>query len=128
MKTGDGQVTDISTDNDIIIRCLPLAKHYDNAILLCRETLRLVASANLLQQKPIRQFDDLANHVFLPQVTRPQLWEQFKTHHDIAFPMDFYGVGFEHFYLSLEAVRNQLGLALLPDFMVDDLLADQVAI
>ncbi|MDV5172167.1 LysR substrate-binding domain-containing protein [Photobacterium rosenbergii] len=126
LKTGDGMVNDISTDNDIIIRCLPLAKHYENATLLCYESLRLVASANLLQLRPIRHIDDLANHVFLPQVTRPQLWEQFRTHHDIAFPMDFYGVGFEHFYLSLEAVRNQLGLALLPDFMVDDLIAEQL--
>ncbi|PSW08530.1 LysR family transcriptional regulator [Photobacterium rosenbergii] len=125
LKTGDGMVNDISTDNDIIIRCLPLANHYENATLLCRENLRLVASAKLLQQRPIRHLDDLADHLYLPQVTRPQLWEQFKTHHGIDFPMAFYGVGFEHFYLSLEAVRNQLGLALLPDFMVDDLIAEQ---
>ena len=126
LKTGDGLVNDISSDNDIIIRCLPLARHYENATLLCRENLRLVSSAKLLQKKPIRHFDDLANHVFLPQVTRPQLWEQFKTHHNIAFPMEFYGVGFEHFYMSLEAVKNQLGLALLPDFMVDGSIAEQV--
>ncbi|KHT58333.1 LysR family transcriptional regulator [Photobacterium gaetbulicola] len=122
LKTGDGLVNDLSGDNDIVIRCLPLAKHYDNATLLCRENLRLVASAALLRQQPIRDIDDLAKHVFLPQVTRPQLWEQFRIHHKITYPMEFYGVGFEHFYMSLEAVKNQQGLALLPDFMVDDLI------
>ncbi|MCQ1059803.1 LysR substrate-binding domain-containing protein [Photobacterium sp. DNB23_23_1] len=123
LKTGDGPVQDISNENDIVIRCLPLAKYYENATLLCRENLRLVASAELLRKTPIRHSDDLAKHVFLPQVTRPQLWEQFKTHHDIEFPMAFYGVGFEHFYMSLAAVECQQGLALLPDFMVEGLIA-----
>ncbi|MGR5063358.1 LysR substrate-binding domain-containing protein [Photobacterium sp. DNB22_13_2] len=125
LKTGDGPVQDISNENDIVIRCLPLAKYYENATLLCRENLRLIVSAELLRKTPIRYSDDLAKHVFLPQVTRPQLWEQFKTHQNIEFPMEYHGVGFEHFYMSLAAVRSQQGLALLPDFMVDGLIASK---
>ncbi|PSW20737.1 LysR family transcriptional regulator [Photobacterium sanctipauli] len=118
LKTGDGALHDISGENDIVIRCLPLAKHYENATLLCRERLKLVASKALVKSAPIQCYADLGKHVFLPQVTRPQLWEQLKSQHYIEDNIEFYGVGFEHFYMSLEAVKHQQGLALLPDFMV----------
>ncbi|MBL4832314.1 MAG: LysR family transcriptional regulator [Aliivibrio sp.] len=125
IKTHTGTVRAAPGENDIIISCLPLAKHYENAKLLCQETLKLVGSPSLLSRKPIRKIDDFKHHHFLSQVTRPHLWEQFKSDQQLSNPMEYYGVGFEHFYMSLEAVNNQYGLALLPDFMVNPLIEQQ---
>ncbi|MGF1699414.1 LysR substrate-binding domain-containing protein [Photobacterium makurazakiensis] len=125
LKTGDGPVNDVSGENDIIIRCLPISKHYENATLMYKETLLLVGSSELLSKKPITSMTDLNKHVLLPQVTRPHLWEQFKATYQLDGNMAYYGVGFEHFYMSLEAVKNHRGLSLLPDFMVEHLIEQQ---
>jgi DNA-binding transcriptional LysR family regulator len=122
VTTGDGPVKNSSGDQDVFIRCLPLSHHYDHAQLLRREKLLLVASPELLSQKPIVSRDDLAEHLFIPQVTRPQLWEQFKAEQELVFEPRYCQVGYEHFYLSLEAVLHRRGLSLLPDFMVLPLL------
>jgi DNA-binding transcriptional LysR family regulator len=122
IRTGDGPLRTVNSNDDIVIRCLPIAQHYQNAHLLRRECLRLVGSSELLNKKPIKVLTDLKQHYFLSHVTRPQLWEQFKNSEQIGHTLNFYGVGFEHFFMSLEAVRTQAGLALLPDFMVDSLI------
>ncbi len=125
IKTGDGPLRTVNSDDDIIIRCLPIAQHYQNAHLLRQESLRLVGSSTLLTRKPIKVLTDLKQHYFLPHVTRPQLWQQFKNSEQVQHTLNFYGVGFEHFFMSLEAVKSNAGLALLPDFMVDSLIANQ---
>ncbi|MCJ2377674.1 LysR family transcriptional regulator [Vibrio sp. ZSDZ34] len=125
IRTGDGPLRTVNSDDDIVIRCLPIAQHYKNAHLLRSESLRLVGSSTLLTQKPITVINDLKQHDFLSHVTRPQLWEQFKSSEQIQHTLNFYGVGFEHFFMSLEAVRAHAGLALLPDFMVDGLVERQ---
>lgn len=118
IKTGDGMVKNSNNDHDVFIRCLPLSQHYEHATLLQKETLLLVVSPTLMKKKPIRIKDDLNKHHFIPQVTRPQLWEQFKNELELSFEPDYRRVGYEHFYMSLTAVTDNRGLALLPDFMV----------
>ncbi|MCF4173606.1 LysR substrate-binding domain-containing protein [Vibrio sp. McD22-P3] len=122
LKTGDGPIKGLNARSDIIIRCLPIATHYENATLLHIETLRLVGSTDLIERHPIRSHQDLEVHQFIPHITRPQLWEKFRNQFCPDTPMNFYGVGFEHFFMSLEAVKANCGLALLPDFMVDPLI------
>ena len=125
VKTGDGQVKGMNGDSDIFIRCLPIAKHYENATLLHKEKLLLVASTDWVRNKKIVNRDSFDKLILIPQITRPQLWEQFKKEQALTQNSCFYGVGFEHFYMSLEAVKNQRGTALLPDFMVQNLMHDQ---
>lgn len=123
IKTGDGPIRGLNTKSDIIIRCLPISAHYENSTLLTGENLLLVGSANLLSAHPITTLDDLTLHRFIPHITRPHLWEQFREQSSPKTPMTFYEVGFEHFFMSLEAVKNNTGLALVPDFMVAPLVA-----
>ncbi|GLO60759.1 LysR family transcriptional regulator [Vibrio sp. MACH09] len=118
VKTGDGMVKSINSDSDLYIRCLPLSKHYENASLLQKETLLLISANSQMNIDPEGGKTPLDDMVFIPQITRPQLWEQFKTEQQLPKLNRFYGVGFEHFYMSLEAVNNHGGVALLPDFMV----------
>ncbi|WCE30880.1 LysR family transcriptional regulator [Vibrio sp. SCSIO 43137] len=123
VKTGDGLIKNINGDSDLYIRCLPLSKHYENATLLRKEKLLLVAPASYSASKVGEP--QLESLPFIPQTTRPQLWEQFKAEHEISQNSRFYGVGFEHFYMSLEAVKKRSGMALLPDFMVNRQLREK---
>ncbi|MDG2933058.1 LysR substrate-binding domain-containing protein, partial [Vibrio parahaemolyticus] len=112
--TGDGNVKDSSNESDLHIRCLPLSTHYEYSHLLCEETLLLVGCTNA---PAIESVHAVSNYPFIPQITRPQLWEQFKTVYTVESPVTYQPVGVEHFYLACEAVRMGKGLALLPDFM-----------
>lgn len=120
VKTGDGQVKNINSECDLFIRCLPISKHYENASLLRKETLSFVVAKEWNGNQNLDSRERFDQFVFIPQVTRPQLWEQFKTEQNLPQTNRFYGVGFEHFYMSLEAVYNHCGAALLPDFMVEE--------
>jgi DNA-binding transcriptional LysR family regulator len=122
IKTGDGIIRRMDSDTEVMIRCLPISKHYENATMLQNENLILVASRALIEKEEISAENDLHKLMFLPQVTRPHLWPQFKKNKGLAFEFQYHSVGFEHFYMSLEAVKSGVGLALLPDFMVQDLI------
>ncbi|GAJ71959.1 LOW QUALITY PROTEIN: transcriptional regulator, LysR family [Vibrio sp. JCM 18904] len=114
---GDGNVKDSSNESDLHIRCLPLSTHYEYSHLLCEETLLLVGCTNA---PAIESVHAVSNYPFIPQITRPQLWEQFKTVYTVESPVTYQPVGFEHFYLAYEAVKMGKGLALLPDFMAQN--------
>ena len=122
IKTGDGLVKQMDSETEVVVRCLPISTHYDHASLLCKESLLLVASPQFVKQQSIKQLEDLQRAIYIPHVTRPHLWEQFKQELNIGFSLNFYHVAFEHFYLSLEAVKEGKGLAMLPDFMVRNML------
>ena len=122
IKTGDGIIKNTIGESDIAIRCLAISKHYENATLLRKEKLVLVASPKLLESKPIMKIEDIQDHASIFHITRPHLWEQFKKQKEITYNSRYSSTGFEHFYMSLEATKGGLGLALLPDFMVNKLL------
>ncbi|MEX3072359.1 LysR family transcriptional regulator [Vibrio alginolyticus] len=114
IRTGDGPIKNINNDSDISVRCLPLSNQHEYSQLLCEETLLLVGSAST---PSLKNKQAVCDYPFIPQTTRPQLWEQFKADHALNNPITYHTVGFEHFYLAYEAVRMEKGLALLPDFM-----------
>lgn len=122
IKTGDGIIKKTNGESDIAVRCLAISNHYENATLLRKEKLVLVASPKLLENKPIIKIEDIRDHTSIFHITRPRLWEQFKKQKQLTYNCRYSATGFEHFYMSLEAVKGGLGLALLPDFMVNKLL------
>lgn len=121
IKIGDGPVESSRNDCDLYVRCLPLSQHHDHAHFIMQESLRLIGSQQLLQHSPIVLKHDLLKHTLIPQVTRPQLWDLFITQQQLAHTPQYGKVGYEHFYMSLEGVKNHQGLALLPDFMISEL-------
>ncbi len=119
---GDGEVKHNPLQNDLYLRCLPLSKQHEHATFICEERLMLVASAESLRRRPITEVSHIACHQLIPQITRPQLWEQFLQQLRLNSAPSFSRIGFQHFYLSLAAVQCHQGLALLPDFMCRNLL------
>ncbi|MEH6473413.1 MAG: LysR family transcriptional regulator [Halopseudomonas sp.] len=117
IRAGDGYVNSKTLDADIAIRCLPLGDYADS-YLLAEERLLLIANAQQQQQSPLLGSADLARQTLIPHLTRPQLWSSLLAEQFVEAPSTLrFGAGFEHFYMTLEAVLHGMGLGLIPDFM-----------
>ncbi|WP_028024376.1 LysR family transcriptional regulator [Enterovibrio calviensis] len=110
---------------DIAIHCLPLSTQDEEAELLIRERLRLVVNPSQVPSE-ISHIDELLSLPSISHITRPQIWNQFWHHYAVAPSGPTYGTGFEHFYMALEAVRHEQGMALIPDFLLHDYLDNDV--
>jgi len=106
-------------DIDLQIQCLLPNRANQRAQLLIHEKLLLVGHRDLFKQHPFNHTNDLFNYTLLPHITRPELWPHLFAHLQVdgQKPMRF-GMGFEHFYMTLEAVNRGAGLGLIPEFMV----------
>ncbi|NOI74063.1 LysR family transcriptional regulator [Vibrio coralliilyticus] len=119
IRTRENTQLKLAGESDIALRCLPLSQHYEHSQLLCQEKLLLIGEQSAACSDVTSV---LTQHALIPHTTRPQLWELFKLEHQCAESLNYYGVGYEHFYLSLEAVKRGKGLALVPDFMASETL------
>lgn len=95
------------------------------AEFLFPETVVLVASPALLKGKPIKKPDDVKRHTLLTHSTRPEAWAEWFAAAGLKSASSPRGSpAFEHFFMSIEAAVNGLGLALVPDFYVTAELRD----
>lgn len=94
-----------------------------HAEFLFAETVTLVASPALLKRKPLQKPDDVKRHTLLTHSTRPEAWAEWFTAAGLKGSAQR-GPAFEHFFMSIEAAVNGLGLALVPDFFVASELRD----
>lgn len=64
-------------------------------------------------------------HRLLQQNTRPQMWQQFLTQQagNIKLNELRLGMSFQHFFMSIKAAEEGLGMALIPDFLARDSIA-----
>ncbi|HEY0202217.1 MAG TPA: LysR substrate-binding domain-containing protein [Burkholderiaceae bacterium] len=92
------------------------------------DDLALVAAPTLLQERPVRGPEDLADHVLLEAKTRPDDWRAWFA--QVGAP-GLRGRGlltFDHHYLVLQAAVDGLGVALAPDSLAgSDLARGQLA-
>ena len=121
--TGDGKPDFNASQADISIRCLLPGTADGHILELAKEKLLLVASPEMLERHPIHEISDVLQHRLLKQNTRPQLWDNFLQQRKLLqgqLPAESkinFGIGFQHFFMSLKAAEEGLGLALIPDFL-----------
>lgn len=115
--SGDGPPDFNSTQADLCIRCLPPVTARANSIELFTECLLLVAAPELVQAKPIQSARDLLKQRLIQQNTRPHMWSNFLAKQNLANDQLNLGMGFQHFFMSLKAAEEGLGIALIPDFL-----------
>jgi len=120
LLSGDGKPDFAGTDIDSAIRCLPIGRENYQARLLLSERLLLVASPGLLESKPVTQPLDILQHRLLAQVTRPGMWDEFLQQLALDEQSKQLGAGFEHFFMSIKAAEEGLGLGLIPDFLAHE--------
>lgn len=113
----------LSAESDVIIRCLPISPSQDPESLLVAEELVAVISPERLQDAPIREAKDILNHPLILHTTRPQLWTRFLSHYLAeGYRTPQFSDGFEHFFMSMEAVKRGQGIGLLPSFLAGDFI------
>jgi len=130
--SGDGEPDFNRTQADLSIRSLNRKSAAKDAIELFNERLLLVASPVLLEQSPIKNIEGIFQHKLLVQNTRPLMWQRFIAEQDREVANDqsslHVGIGFQHFFMSLKAAQEGLGLALIPDFLAQESLDKGVLI
>ncbi|GGK78746.1 LysR substrate-binding domain-containing protein [Amphritea balenae] len=116
--SGEGIPDFVASEADLAIRCFKQDSAPAKADLLLPERLLLVASAELIKRKPIRQIEDLTQHKLLAQTTRPAMWQTFFQQLNLNPELCDPGIAAQHFFMSLQSVKEGLGIALIPDFLV----------
>ncbi|MEH6577293.1 MAG: LysR substrate-binding domain-containing protein [Amphritea sp.] len=118
LVTGEGLPDFVASEADLAIRCFQQAKAPKKALLLLPERLLLVASVERLQQQPVNSLMDISQHKLLAQTTRPEMWQSFFEQLNLDPARIDTGIAAQHFFMSLQSVKEGLGLGLLPDFLV----------
>ncbi|WP_417317355.1 LysR substrate-binding domain-containing protein [Emcibacter sp.] len=120
LSTGDGPVEKSSAiEADIFIRCQDRWSSGLEKQILFEERLLLISGPEYIRQ--MEGYDGpgaLENARYLEHISRPGLLQKWQKSLGMGAATVAPALGFEHFFMIVEGVRNNLGLALVPDFMV----------
>lgn len=87
---------------------------------LIEERMICVCSPKLKIKYPIKTASDLLKYNLLLHTSRQDSWRNyFKTHGVKKTEIDYDG-GYQHFFLLIKAAKDGLGIALLPDFLIEE--------
>jgi LysR family glycine cleavage system transcriptional activator len=108
---------------DVVIRGGPDTFHgYASRFLLSERRLP-VLSPSLLAQLPLKEVADLSQHTLLHVTSMPRLWRDWlaEAGHSALDPAA--SLTFDHFYLTIQAALDGLGVAMGPTALIADDLA-----
>ena len=104
-----------------------LAIHYGKptwakatSTFLCSEIVLPIASAGLLGHLDARTPADLIETPLLHLTTRPRLWQQWFEANGVETDHGFGGNRFDQFSMMIGAVQADMGVALLPSYLIED--------
>jgi len=90
---------------------------------LMDESVLPICSPAYGREQNIREPKDLTRTNLLQQLTRPAAWASWFSEMGIIHPHAFSGHRFDHFGMSIQAALHDLGVALVPRFLVEGELA-----
>jgi LysR family transcriptional regulator, glycine cleavage system transcriptional activator len=122
---GDGAIDFNTTNADIAIR---VAKTHiwkpQHAEIFMGEELIPVCSPQLKSQTtPLENPKDLLHYSLLQHTTRPDMWADYVSALGYKDVKGKHGLGFEHFFMLIQAAEEGLGIALIPKFLIEKELA-----
>jgi DNA-binding transcriptional LysR family regulator len=104
-----------------------LAIHYGNptwpkatSTFLCSEIVLPIASASVVRDLGAQQPADLARAPLLHLTTRPRLWPQWFDANGASPDHGFRGNRFDQFSMMISAVQADMGVALLPSYLIEN--------
>lgn len=120
LTTGSEPVDGLAGDYDLIIRGGPDAFHGFEARPLLPESRLPACSPALLRRQPLDEVGDLARHTLLQVASLPRLWRDWlaKAGHGSLEPVAT--LMLDHFYLSIQAALDGLGVAMAPSTLIED--------
>lgn len=123
VETSNEPVESLKDIYDVIIRGGPDTFYgYSMRPFLSEERLP-VCSPALLQRLPLRTPEDLRQHTLLHTSSLPRLWPDWLTKAQISALQPAATLTFDHFYLTLQAAIDGIGIAMGPIALVSDDLA-----
>ena len=87
---------------------------------LCSEIVLPIASAALLRDIDAKSPADLIDAPLLHLTTRPRLWQQWFEANGASTDRGFRGNRFDQFSMMIGAVQADMGVALLPSYLIED--------
>ena len=123
VETSNESVESLKEIYDVVIRGGPDTFYgYSMQLFLSEERLP-VCSPALLQRLPLRTPDDLREHTLLHTSSLPRLWPDWLARAQISALRPAATLTFDHFYLTLQAAIDGIGIAMGPTALVSDDLA-----
>jgi Transcriptional regulator len=86
---------------------------------LCSETVVPVASPGFLAAHPIREVADIETAPLLHLATRPEMWAEWFETNGLDWHDAYRGNRFDQFAMVIEAATLGVGLALVPDYLIE---------
>jgi LysR family glycine cleavage system transcriptional activator len=123
VETSNGPLESLKEDYDVVIRGGPDTFYgYAMRPFLSEERLP-VCSPALLQRVPLRSPGDLREHTLLHTSSLPRLWPDWLASAQMPGLRPAASLTFDHFYLTLQAAIDGIGIAMGPTALVSDDLA-----
>ncbi|GAB3252570.1 LysR substrate-binding domain-containing protein [Chitinimonas naiadis] len=124
LNASNDAVADLVTPHDVVIRGGPQQiAGYVAQEFLCEQRLP-VCSPALLDKHPLRKPGDLEQHTLLHAATYPTMWSEWLTAAGVPDLQPRQSLTLEHFYLTLQAALDGLGVAMGPAALVAQDVAD----
>lgn len=127
VETSSESVESLSDAWDVIIRGGPDTFYGYSMRPFLHEERIPVCSPALLKRIPIRRTNDLKRHTLLHTESLPRLWPEWlaKADHPALVPAS--NLTFDHFYLTVQAAIDGIGVAMGPTaLVVDELVAGRL--
>lgn len=110
---------------DVVIRGGPDSFYgYSTRPFLSEQRLP-VCSPSLLDRLPLRTFQDLKRHTLLHTLSLPRLWDDWLAEAGVAGLEPAAALTLDHFYLTLQAALDGMGIAMGPTALMADDLASK---
>lgn len=108
-----------------------LAIHYGKptwakatSTFLCSEIVLPIASASVVRDLGAQRPADLAGAPLLHLTTRPRLWPQWFDANGASTDYGFRGNRFDQFSMMISAVQADMGVAILPSYLIENDIRD----
>jgi LysR family glycine cleavage system transcriptional activator len=123
VETSNEPVESLPETYEVIIRGGPDTFYgYSMRPFLSEERVPVCSQA-LLQRLPLRTPDDIRQHTLLYTSSLPRLWPDWLARANIAGLTPAAALTFDHFYLTLQAAIDGIGIAMGPTALISDDLA-----
>ncbi|WP_321816423.1 MULTISPECIES: transcriptional regulator GcvA [unclassified Paraburkholderia] len=123
VDTSNGPLESLEARYDVIIRGGPDTFYGYSARPFLSDERLPVCSPALLERVPLQSPDDLRQHTLLHASSLPRLWPDWLARARVPALKPAAALTFDHFYLTLQAAIDGIGIAMGPTALVSDDLA-----
>jgi LysR family transcriptional regulator, glycine cleavage system transcriptional activator len=120
LTTSNDPIDSLADTFDLIIRGGPDSFHGFTSRLLLSERRLPVCSPALVAKLPLQEISDLAQHTLLNVTSMPRLWHDWLKQAGQPRLTSTATLTFDHFFLTIQAAIDGLGVAMGPTALIGD--------